>query len=327
MIRNTSSCLLIVFLFLSASIAPNQMLFGDEKPTPNGQTENNTPEKNRSKNKTEEIPDKLIPLNKKKTVLIDRKGNRLLLKTKVVLREGVLEMLGCLRKTKEHESILSLDAKAYIVHAGLLALKSEPGKPARFYPKASPATGPRIDVFLQWKDEQGTLQRVPAQKWIRYAVNRYFVANLDPLPKGFDLKAAEKLDLRYDKFSKDIFWFGQMTDKMKADLTKLSNDKRYLAILDRFQKESTIKQMDTHWIFTGSGFAENQDTGEQYYEAEDGCLICVANMPTAMMDVAIESSSTGSENLLFEAHTPNIPPYGTEVTIELIPAPIKKEKK
>ena len=38
---------------------------------------------------------KLVPLNKTQTVLIDVPGKRLLVKAKVVLREGLLEMLLC----------------------------------------------------------------------------------------------------------------------------------------------------------------------------------------------------------------------------------------
>ena len=70
---------------------------------------------------------KLIPLNKQHTVLLDRAGNKLLLRAKVVLRDGILEMLCCPKQTKEHESILAVDAKAFIIHAGLLALGAKPG--------------------------------------------------------------------------------------------------------------------------------------------------------------------------------------------------------
>ena len=61
-------------------------------------------------------------LNKSGTVLVDFKGKRLLIKSDVVLREGMLEMLACLKQTKEHESILSVDAKAQLVHAGLIKI-------------------------------------------------------------------------------------------------------------------------------------------------------------------------------------------------------------
>ena len=51
-----------------------------------------------------------VPLNKQGTVLLDVDGKRLLLKTKVCLRDGVLEMFCCLKQTKEHESILAIES-------------------------------------------------------------------------------------------------------------------------------------------------------------------------------------------------------------------------
>src|SRR5690348_10825294 len=73
------------------------------------------------------VPSEPQPLNKSGTVLVDAKGKRLLLKSEVVLREGMLEMLACIKRTKEHEAILAVDAKAQLVHAGLLALDAEAG--------------------------------------------------------------------------------------------------------------------------------------------------------------------------------------------------------
>src|SRR5262249_4673517 len=49
---------------------------------------------------------KLVPLVKTGAVVLDPKAKKVLLKTKVVLREGVLEMLVCKKQTKEHEAIL-----------------------------------------------------------------------------------------------------------------------------------------------------------------------------------------------------------------------------
>ncbi|HAA61531.1 MAG TPA: hypothetical protein DCE39_11430, partial [Planctomycetaceae bacterium] len=72
---------------------------------------------------------KPVPLNPQGTVLLDRAGKRLLLKASVCARDRVLEMLCCLKRTKEHESILTIDASAAVVHAGLLALGARQGTP------------------------------------------------------------------------------------------------------------------------------------------------------------------------------------------------------
>ena len=125
-----------------------------------------------------------IALNKQGTVVLDRKGKRLLLKAKVVLREGVLEMLCCRAQTKEHESILSVDTRAIVVHAGLIALGAKRGSPAKFFPKYEPAKGQRIDVFLQWKDKKGKPHRVDAQSWVRHSIYRFYGETLKKLPAG-----------------------------------------------------------------------------------------------------------------------------------------------
>ena len=76
-------------------------------------------------------------------------------------------MFACLKGTKEHESILAVPTKAFVVHAALVALGAEPGGAAQFIPKYAAARGPRVDVTLFWTDEHGKRHRAAAQDWIR----------------------------------------------------------------------------------------------------------------------------------------------------------------
>lgn len=267
-----------------------------------------------AKKGTTEQPGKIVPLNKQGTVLLDAAGKRVLLKTTVVLREGTLEMLCCLKQTKEHEAILSLDAKAYVVHTALLAIGAEPGKPAEFFPDYVPATGQRIDIFLQWKDEKGNLQRVPAQKWIRNVTHRYFAEKLEKLPP--EVKLSQDTDLRYDPTEHELFWYGPMDAKQKQELLAMSKDAAYRRAIESIAKRGESREMTAHWIFPGSGFDEFE--GQRAYRAEIGDLICVANFASATLDVSTQSGQ-GADELLFEAYTERIPPRDTEVTVELIP--------
>ena len=98
---------------------------------------------------------------------IDAKNKRVVVDGTVVLREGQLEMFACPRGTKEHESIVAVDTKAYAVHAGLLAVGAETGTPVQFQPKYEPATGTEVDVQVVWTDEAGKVQRDRAQDWIK----------------------------------------------------------------------------------------------------------------------------------------------------------------
>jgi len=112
----------------------------------------------------------LVKLDKKGVVWLDNrdpKRRRVLLKAEVVLREGSLEMFCCLKGTKEHESILAVDAKAIAIHTALVAAGAQPGKPVRFQPEYLPASGQQIEVLLQWKDDKGNHERVRAQQWVR----------------------------------------------------------------------------------------------------------------------------------------------------------------
>jgi hypothetical protein len=269
--------------------------------------------------------DKLIPLNKQETVLLDVVGKRVLLKTKVVLREGILEMLVCKKQTKEHESILSVDAQAYAIHAGLATLGAEAGSPAVFVPKFVPPKGQRIDIFLQWKDAKGKLQRVPAQQWIRYVTKRFYGQALMRLPHNVVL--ANESELRYDKKFKELSWYGPMSKEEREKLLSLSQDNAFRVAINTIYKRTLPRPFDTYWVFAGSGFTVDEQTGKQTYNAEHGDVICLANFPTSMIDVAVESSNSGEASLLFEPWVERVPPIGTEVTVELVPVFGKPKEK
>ena len=186
-------------------------------------------------------------LDEKHQVWIDAKTQRVLLGSVVSCREGVLEMFACPAGTKEYESVLAVQAPAYLVHTAMLAVGAKPGTTVKFSPEYEAATGPVIDVFAAWNHD-GQDHRVRGQT---------FVKNLQ-----------------------------------------------------------TEKAMEQDWVFCGSGFWKDEDSGEEFYHAEGGELICVSNFSTAMMDVTVESSQQNS-NLLFASFTENIPPLGTIVVIEL----------
>ena len=79
----------------------------------------------------------------------------------VSLQAGLLELIACTKDTKEHESILRVDAKPSHVHAALLLLGAKPGNPAmrrmteedppRFID--IPPRGQPIEVFLVFGEE------------------------------------------------------------------------------------------------------------------------------------------------------------------------------
>tara|TARA_R110002072_G_C7978996_1_gene536118 strand:+ start:139897 stop:141192 length:1296 start_codon:yes stop_codon:yes gene_type:complete len=265
----------------------------------------------------------LTPLNPQKTVLLDLPGKRVLLKARVCLTEGLLEMLLCPHQTKEHESILSTESQAFTVHTGLLALGCKEGKAARYDSETeeyTPASGQVIDVFLHWVDTDGKLRRERAQSWVRRSRQHYYSAEFKTLPK--DLKLVPDGNLRYDDVNQYLFWYGPMTDEELAECLKMSSDGKFQAAMKQFHKDGQERPMIADWVFVGSGFYEDGDAPKQYL-AEGGYMICVANFPMAMLDVSTPSDSNGTESLTYEAASEQIPPRGSEVMVELVPRPAK----
>lgn len=199
-----------------------------------------------------EHPERLKRLNPQQPLWLDPEGKRVVMIGQVCQTDAPLEVFACLKETKEHEAILSVDVQAYQVHAALLAIGARVGHPVQWDPKYVPATGSVIEVTVHWKDAQGKPHSARAQDWIR--------------------------DVR------------------------------------------TKRAMEHEWVFAGSRFWEDPETGQRHYEAETGEFICVSNFSNAMLDLPIESSQANSA-LLFEAFTERIPPLGTPVTIVLKPKP------
>lgn len=108
-----------------------------------------------------------------------------------------------------------------------------------------------------------------------------------------------------------------------VDITCIWTDDQGKVHRDRAQdwirEHETEKPMTQNWVFAGSGFWKDEDTGKDRYLAEGGDFICVSNFPSAMLDVPINSSSEAEKGLLFEAWTDKIPPKGTRVRLVLTP--------
>ena len=187
-------------------------------------------------------------LSKTDAVWLDENRKELVLRGTVVLDRGPLELFACPKSTKEHEAVVAVDAKAQVVHAGLLALGLEPGKPVSFDPKYVAAAGPVVKIRMRWKGKDGKVVETQAQDWIR--------------------------DTR------------------------------------------TGKPMAADWVFAGSSFWKDETTGEEFYQADGGDLVCISNFPTATLDIPIASSQS-NEALLFEVMDGVVPPRDTPVEMIL----------
>ncbi len=259
--EHTASAAGVVFaasLMLSLSVAVDVANAQDSSPVKGTASGSSTAETN---GESPPAPRKLPePKNAQRLspnypVWVDPKEKVVIVDGQIALREGMLEMFACTRNTKEHESIVSANTKAYLVHAGLLSLGAEPGHPVQYRPVYKPPAGNEIEVLVRWIDEKGKEHSARAQDWVK--------------------------DIR------------------------------------------TGKAMAYPFVFAGSGFVVDSETGKRHYLAEGGDFVCVSNFGTAMLDIPVKSSQS-NEELEFEAFTERIPPLGAPVRLVFKPK-LKKQ--
>lgn len=93
----------------------------------------------------------------------------------VCLDEGTLELIACTKDSKEHESIVTVGAKAMHIHTALLLLGAKSGNPAmrkraeeddpNRWIDVPPKGGP-VDVYLVLQDKDGKLAERPISDFI-----------------------------------------------------------------------------------------------------------------------------------------------------------------
>lgn len=100
-------------------------------------------------------------------VWIDPRRREVVVGGRIVLDEGLIEVFACPERTKEHEAVVAVRASASLVHAALLAIGLEPGRPVSFDPEYAPATGPVVRIRMRWVDAAGDPQEADARDWVR----------------------------------------------------------------------------------------------------------------------------------------------------------------
>jgi len=105
-------------------------------------------------------------------IKLDREAGHIDLDAKVVLREGEwLELLACTPGTREHESILTVEAQPRNIHLALILLGLEPGSPLKWQRlddgevKVHPPTGPKVTISLIYEQDD-QIRTVDANQWI-----------------------------------------------------------------------------------------------------------------------------------------------------------------
>lgn len=81
----------------------------------------------------------------------------------ICLDEGALELIACTVDTKEHESLIAVEAKPKNIHTALLLIGAKPGNPAMQKPtnkektrwRHVPPKGGPVDISIVFKNKQG----------------------------------------------------------------------------------------------------------------------------------------------------------------------------
>lgn len=287
-----------------------QQLGPAPKPTPAGAAQQPLPP----------LPDLLqemfqgaTPLNPEKTVALDVANKRVVLRTEVACPDCVLEMVLVPEGNREHETILRIRSRAFVIHGALLALGLEPGKPAQFTPEFVAPTGPVIQIEAHWVDSDGKLQKARIQEWVRGNTHRYHSAPLPGPPPGLQMPYKE---LRWDKFNNEILWYGQMSAEDRDDLLTKWKNADYQKAIRKFYEDGQSRPMKADFVFAGSSMFKDEETGQEIYQAEGGHLICTSNFGDAMIDIREESTASDGAQT-YEGWKEKIPKQGTPVVLVL----------
>jgi hypothetical protein len=118
----------------------------------------------------------------------------------VVLREGLLELFACSPNTREHESIVRVDARPLHIYQALGLIGLEPGHPIRLNPETKqiePARGGPVEIEVRYEINGQTRQH-PIERWMRTAgegrplnPQPWVFAGSAPTPEGNFMADAE----------------------------------------------------------------------------------------------------------------------------------------
>ena len=100
-------------------------------------------------------------------IWINEADKQVMVRGSICLTKGALEMFACPLQTKEHESVVAVEAKSSEIHACLVALGFEPGNPVQWQPDYRPAKGPSIQIEVRWKTDDEKEKTVDAKTLVR----------------------------------------------------------------------------------------------------------------------------------------------------------------
>jgi len=102
-------------------------------------------------------------------IRIDWDNMRVEVDARVVLRDGALELVACSPRTREHESIVAVDARPLNIFQALGLIGLEPGSPAKYVERTqtwSPPRGEALRILVRYEKDGKTLVH-PVESWLQ----------------------------------------------------------------------------------------------------------------------------------------------------------------
>jgi len=114
-------------------------------------------------------PPRFVELHR--DVRVDADSRRVEVRGRIACRQGFLEQVACGRGSREHESLLVVDAPASVLHAALLAAGLRAGHPGSWHAESDgsvrlePPEGDAVRLQVRWM-EQGEPREAPIETWL-----------------------------------------------------------------------------------------------------------------------------------------------------------------
>lgn len=204
---------------------------------------------------------------------------------RICLDKGMLELVACAKGSKEHESIVAVEARPMHIHTALLLIGAEAGNPAtrrRSLDKDQrwidvPPSGSAVDVLLVFPDKSGKILEHPISNFM----------------------------------TRSSSWQEPPTPANAAG--SRSRETR-----------ATDRQFPTHtFLFAGSRLVEDGKGPRKYLSDESGNVISIVTFGDEMLCLP-DIHSDQKDALEWQVNAAGLPSVGTKVTLRLRPRPVPK---
>ncbi len=228
-------------------------------------------------------------------ILIDFERRCVDLEATICLDKGLLELVACIKSSKEHESIVAVSAKAIHIHTALLLLGANNGNPAMRQQIGQeekrwvdlPPRGDPIDVSLitMGGKEGATIER-PISDFVVRSNPRFDEVDGEvlaaPKPRGVN------------KSNKGTVDIPNGTDNENGDQTPFPRT----------------------FVFAGSHLRENKSGPRQYLADQSGNVISIATFGDELLCLPFHQTQK-NDALMWQVKPKSLPKRGTQVTLRL----------